>query len=169
MIFLSFFLECETQCSEEQPSPMEVVQQPHVLAIGSLVPVQKSSPERRNQKEIVAGEERPKFLTIKQTEDAQGRFISFHSKLIIYHRQRSTSYRTHLKNFQISLLMQIKKIRHFFSLSLTLIVLWNCSASFAPIFFPLFFHNSSQYRWSSWITLTHACTDKNHKFIKNHK
>lgn len=51
---------------------MEVVQ-PHVLAIGSLVPVQKSSPERRNQKEIVAGEERPKFLTVKQTEDAQGR------------------------------------------------------------------------------------------------
>lgn len=50
---------------------MEVVP-PHVLAIGSLVPVQKSSPERRNQKEIVAGEERPKFLTIKQTEDAQG-------------------------------------------------------------------------------------------------
>lgn len=52
---------------------MEVVP-PHVLAIGSLVPVQKSSPERRNQKEIVAGEERPKFLTIKQTEDAQGKF-----------------------------------------------------------------------------------------------
>jgi hypothetical protein len=50
---------------------MEVVQ-PHVLAIGSLVPVQKSSPERRNQKEIVAGEERPKFLTIKETENAQG-------------------------------------------------------------------------------------------------
>lgn len=52
---------------------MEVVP-PHVLAIGSLVPIQKSSPERRNQKEIVAGEERPKFLTIKQTEDAQGSF-----------------------------------------------------------------------------------------------
>lgn len=63
--------ECGSQCSEEQPSPMEVVQ-PHVLAIGSLIPVQKSSPERRNQKEIVAGEERPKFLTTKQTEDAQG-------------------------------------------------------------------------------------------------
>lgn len=44
---------------------------PHVLAIGSLVPIQKSSPERRNQKEIIAGEERPKFLTIKQ--DAQGK------------------------------------------------------------------------------------------------
>lgn len=63
---------------------MEVVQQPHVLAIGSLVPVQKSSPERRNQKEIVAGEERPKFLTIKQTEDAQGLFTRafiFHSNI----------------------------------------------------------------------------------------
>jgi hypothetical protein len=72
---LSHFPECDSQCSEEQPSPMEVVQ-PHVLAIRSLVPVQKSSPERRNQKEIVAGEERPKFLTIKQTEDAQGE-ISF--------------------------------------------------------------------------------------------
>jgi hypothetical protein len=38
--------------------------------------VQKSSPERRNQKEIVAGEERPKFLTVvpPKTEEnnAQG-------------------------------------------------------------------------------------------------
>jgi hypothetical protein len=75
-----FILECDSQCSED-PSPMEVVP-PHVLAIGSLVPVQKSSPERRNQKEIVAGEERPKFLTIKQTEDAQGGFTFV---LIIYH------------------------------------------------------------------------------------
>jgi hypothetical protein len=50
---------------------MEVVS-PHVLAIGSLVPVQKTSPEKRNQKEIVAGEERPKFLSMIQTEDAQG-------------------------------------------------------------------------------------------------
>jgi hypothetical protein len=85
--FLHFFSfpECDSQCSEEQPSPMEVVQ-PHVLAIGSLVPVQKSSPERRNQKEIVAGEERPKFLTIKQTEDAQGEggFL-VQIALIIYH------------------------------------------------------------------------------------
>lgn len=72
-----FLPECDSQCSEV-PSPMEVVQ-PHVLAIGSLVPVQKSSPERRNQKEIVAGEERPKFLTVKQTEDAQGKLHSCQS------------------------------------------------------------------------------------------
>lgn len=81
---------------------MEVVP-PHVLAIGSLVPVQKSSPERRNQKEIVAGEERPKFLTIKQTEDAQGECAR------AYHlsQQRFTS--TRLKNFQSSLLMRNEK------------------------------------------------------------
>lgn len=66
-----FFAECDSQCSEEA-SPMEV---PHVLAIGSLVPIQKSSPERRNQKEIIAGEERPKFLTIKQ--DAQGELLDY--------------------------------------------------------------------------------------------
>lgn len=68
--FFYVFLECDSQCSEEA-SPMEV---PHVLAIGSLVPIQKSSPERRNQKEIIAGEERPKFLTIKQ--DAQGKSLT---------------------------------------------------------------------------------------------
>ena len=67
MFHFYIFIECDSQCSEEA-SPMEV---PHVLAIGSLVPIQKSSPERRNQKEIIAGEERPKFLTIKQ--DAQGK------------------------------------------------------------------------------------------------
>lgn len=56
---------------------MEVVAPPHVLAIGSLVPVSKSSPERRNQKEIVAGEERPKFLTTPtKTEDSQGEFTN---------------------------------------------------------------------------------------------
>lgn len=52
---------------------------PHVLTIASLVPIEKSSPERRNQKEIVAGEERPKFLTTtttnNKTEDSQGMFI----------------------------------------------------------------------------------------------
>ncbi|XP_070490626.1 uncharacterized protein [Chironomus tepperi] len=63
--------ECDSQCSEEA-SPMEVAPPPHVLTIASLVPVQKSSPERRNQKEIVAGEERPKFLTTTtKTEDSQ--------------------------------------------------------------------------------------------------
>ncbi|KAL7016344.1 hypothetical protein ACKWTF_009999 [Chironomus riparius] len=65
--------ECDSQCSEEA-SPMEVAPPPHVLTIGSLVPIQKSSPERRGQKEIVAGEERPKFLTTPtttKTEDSQ--------------------------------------------------------------------------------------------------
>lgn len=85
---------------------MEVVQ-PHVLAIGSLVPVQKSSPERRNQKEIVAGEERPKFLTIKQTEDAQGMF----TRASICHNKTqftlNSQNATRLKNFQSSLLMRI--------------------------------------------------------------
>lgn len=85
MNFASHFSpECDSQCSEE-PSPMEV--QPHVLTIGSLVPVSKSSPERRNQKEIVAGEERPKFLTINQTEDAQGRCRCRALVLIIFTKQ----------------------------------------------------------------------------------
>ena len=75
--FSSFFLsplECDSQCSAEG-SPMEIVPPPHVLTItGSLVPVTKSSPERRNQKEIVAGEERPKFMTTTtKTENAQGK------------------------------------------------------------------------------------------------
>jgi hypothetical protein len=61
-----------TRNAQKNSLPQWKWSNPHVLAIGSLVPVQKSSPERRNQKEIVAGEERPKFLTIKQTEDAQG-------------------------------------------------------------------------------------------------
>lgn len=39
---------------------------PHV----ALVPLQTSSPERRiTQKEIIAGEERPKYLLIKQHQD----------------------------------------------------------------------------------------------------
>lgn len=67
-------LECDSQCSEEA-TPLEVPQ-PHVLTIGvGLVPVQKSSPEKRNQKEIVAGEERPKFLATTKTEDSQGTLI----------------------------------------------------------------------------------------------
>lgn len=76
--FICIFIstECDSQCSEE-PSPMEVAPSPHVLAIAALVPVQKSSPERRNQKEIVAGEERPKFLTTTKTEDSQGELFIF--------------------------------------------------------------------------------------------
>lgn len=40
---------------------------PHV----ALVPIQTSSPERRitSQKEIIAGEERPRYLLIKQHQD----------------------------------------------------------------------------------------------------
>lgn len=70
--FYHYPTECDSQCSED-PSPMEVVS-PHVLTIGSLVPVQKASPEKR-QKEIVNGEERPKFLSMTQTEDAQGKLV----------------------------------------------------------------------------------------------
>lgn len=45
---------------------------PHV----ALIPIQTSSPERRitSQKEIVAGEERPKYLFIKQHQDTHGMF-----------------------------------------------------------------------------------------------
>ena len=93
--------ECDSQCSEV-PSPMEVVQ-PHVLAIGSLVPVQKSSPERRNQKEIVAGEERPKFLTVKQTEDAQGKLHSCQSFI-------TSSIHSYLDTLE-----EFSEFRHFFA------------------------------------------------------
>jgi hypothetical protein len=77
-VFSFFYVnaECDSQCSDNEAAPIEVVQ-PHVLAIASLVPVQKSSPERRNQKEIVAGEERPKFLNTPKTEDAQGIYTVF--------------------------------------------------------------------------------------------
>jgi hypothetical protein len=72
-----FIIECDSQCSEQEipaeAAPVTAPPQPHVLnVIGSLVPVSKSSPERRNQKEIVAGEERPKFLATTKTEDSQG-------------------------------------------------------------------------------------------------
>uniref|UniRef100_A0A182TQN2 Uncharacterized protein n=1 Tax=Anopheles melas TaxID=34690 RepID=A0A182TQN2_9DIPT len=44
---------------------------PHATLPIALVPLTKSSPERRiTQKEIIAGEERPKFLTIKQVQDS---------------------------------------------------------------------------------------------------
>lgn len=56
---------------------MEAPLPPHATLPIALVPLQKSSPERRiTQKEIIAGEERPKFLTIKQVQDAsQGKFF----------------------------------------------------------------------------------------------
>ncbi|XP_037041361.1 uncharacterized protein LOC119078050 isoform X3 [Bradysia coprophila] len=57
--------ECVSPCSDENTT-LEV---PHV----ALVPIQTSSPERRitSQKEIIAGEERPKYLLIKQLQEAQ--------------------------------------------------------------------------------------------------
>uniref|UniRef100_A0A182QE94 Uncharacterized protein n=1 Tax=Anopheles farauti TaxID=69004 RepID=A0A182QE94_9DIPT len=53
-------------------SPMlEAPLPPHATLPIALVPLAKSSPERRvTAKEIIAGEERPKFLTIKQVQDS---------------------------------------------------------------------------------------------------
>lgn len=57
------FPECVSSTEE---IPLTV---PHV----ALVPIQTSSPERRiTQKEIIAGEERPKYLLIKQHQEAGG-------------------------------------------------------------------------------------------------
>lgn len=56
----SLLLECDSQCSDESPIDMPPI------PIGAIVPLRKASPERRIiQKEIVAGEERPKFVTVK--------------------------------------------------------------------------------------------------------
>lgn len=67
-VYVFFFVltECISPCSDENTT-LEV---PHV----ALVPIQTSSPERRitSQKEIIAGEERPKYLLIKQLQEAQG-------------------------------------------------------------------------------------------------
>ncbi|XP_055548546.1 uncharacterized protein LOC129732077 isoform X2 [Wyeomyia smithii] len=63
--------ECDSQCSDDISPLMEAPLPPHATLPIALVPLQKSSPERRiTQKEIIAGEERPKFLTIKQVQDA---------------------------------------------------------------------------------------------------
>ncbi|XP_039430828.1 uncharacterized protein LOC120413919 isoform X2 [Culex pipiens pallens] len=63
--------ECDSQCSDDISPMMEPPLPPHATLPIALVPLQKSSPERRiTQKEIIAGEERPKFLTIKQVQDA---------------------------------------------------------------------------------------------------
>lgn len=61
-----FVSECTAACVDENPLP-------HV----ALIPIQTSSPERRitSQKEIVAGEERPKYLFIKQHQDTHGMFF----------------------------------------------------------------------------------------------
>ncbi|XP_055634479.1 uncharacterized protein LOC129774670 isoform X2 [Toxorhynchites rutilus septentrionalis] len=62
--------ECDSQCSDDISPMMEAPLPPHATLPIALVPLQKFSPERRiTQKEIVAGEERPKFLTIKQVQD----------------------------------------------------------------------------------------------------
>lgn len=69
MFFFFVLTECVSPCSDENTT-LEV---PHV----ALVPIQTSSPERRitSQKEIIAGEERPKYLLIKQLQEAQGMCI----------------------------------------------------------------------------------------------
>lgn len=64
--FVNFLLFFNAECVS--PAPEEIpVNVSHV----ALVPMQTSSPERRiTQKEIIAGEERPKYLLIKQHQDA---------------------------------------------------------------------------------------------------
>ncbi|GAB0092307.1 hypothetical protein DMENIID0001_072970 [Sergentomyia squamirostris] len=55
--------ECESPCSDETAN----LEMPHV----AIVPIKTTSPERRvTQKEIIAGEERPKYLAIKQQLEA---------------------------------------------------------------------------------------------------
>lgn len=68
--FLSFKLhvECGSQCSDDG-SPIDIPP----ITLAPLLPVAMTSPEKRIvQKEIVAGEERPKFMGIKQTPDSLG-------------------------------------------------------------------------------------------------
>lgn len=61
-VLFSLFAECISPGSDEN---IPVV--PHM----ALVSIQATSPERRfTQKEIIAGEERPKYLLIKQHQDA---------------------------------------------------------------------------------------------------
>uniref|UniRef100_A0A182JME2 Uncharacterized protein n=1 Tax=Anopheles atroparvus TaxID=41427 RepID=A0A182JME2_ANOAO len=63
--------ECDSQCSDDISPMLEAPLPPHAALPIALVPLAKSSPERRvTQKEIIAGEERPKFLTIKQVQDS---------------------------------------------------------------------------------------------------
>uniref|UniRef100_A0A182P6R1 Uncharacterized protein n=1 Tax=Anopheles epiroticus TaxID=199890 RepID=A0A182P6R1_9DIPT len=63
--------ECDSQCSDDISPMLEAPLPPHATLPIALVPLTKSSPERRiTQKEIIAGEERPKFLTIKQVQDS---------------------------------------------------------------------------------------------------
>lgn len=71
------FTECASPCQEEDPK-MDVP--PHV----ALLPIQTSSPERcvTSQKEIIAGEERPKYLLIKQQQENQGTFYTIDVFLI---------------------------------------------------------------------------------------
>lgn len=66
------FKETGSQCSDEVSPPCE-------LPI-ALVPVTNASPERRIiQKEIVAGEERPRISSPKLTQDNAGNYyiVSF--------------------------------------------------------------------------------------------
>lgn len=65
----------------------------------ALVPLQTSSPERRiTQKEIIAGEERPKYLLIKQHQENSS------TGKLIYNFEKNTK-------FDLSILLAIYHIR----------------------------------------------------------
>lgn len=67
VLIFDFIVECESPCSEE----ISPIDGPRV----ALVPIKTTSPERRiTQKEIIAGEERPKYLSIKHHEP-EGEFL----------------------------------------------------------------------------------------------
>lgn len=68
--YLFIFQESGSQCSDEVSPPCE-------LPI-ALVPVTNASPERRIvQKEIIAGEERPRILSPKLSQDNSGTYILY--------------------------------------------------------------------------------------------
>lgn len=112
IIFCLFsFIECDSQCSDEA-SPIEMP--PQLLTIGTLVPIQKPSPERRiTQKEIIAGEERPKFLTIKQIQESgMDKFLLIVTilKLNLKHQEYSKfSSMTYKENLKIKSLSKAYK------------------------------------------------------------
>lgn len=72
----------------------------------ALLSIQATSPERRfTQKEIIAGEERPKYLLIKQHQDSvssggtnatlsAGKFMNTHISFLFYkcHRKPTSEY-----------------------------------------------------------------------------
>lgn len=67
-----FILENGSQCSGEM-SPCELP-----IALGSLVPLTNASPEKRIiQKEIVAGEERPRLVNSVANQENSGNLFSY--------------------------------------------------------------------------------------------